>query len=154
MKRSLEKLNKTNSVSKNTVIIEKKKTWLLGKSYKENDYWEKTVATGAPKKLDNSALTETVCQIAISCSTDNRRRTSEVIRIQHWLSFCSLRDFDWEDSDYWRLVPWNARFFFLSEFSVTIIHESQDCKRRGRTFLYLHTTTHLYPLYRQQALRH
>ena len=26
-------------------------------------------------------------------------------------------------------------FFFLSKFSFTTIHESQDCRGRGRTFL-------------------
>ena len=64
---------------------------------------EKTAAHGAPKTFDNSALTETICQIAISGSTANGRRLSEEIRIHSEIfmvlhSGCSLRGFNWADS--------------------------------------------------------
>ena len=35
----------------------------------------------------------------------------------------------------------SSGFFFLSGFSSTTIHESQDCKGKGRAFLYFLTTT-------------
>ena len=37
-------------------------------------------------------------------------------------------------------------FFFLSGFSITTIHESQDCRGRGRAFLTPHY--HFHPLLR------
>ena len=38
-------------------------------------------------------------------------------------------------------TPFFLSFFFLSGFSFTTIHKSQDCRGRGRAFLQLLTTT-------------
>ena len=73
-----------------------------------------TATPGAPTKVDNSALIETICRIAISGSAADDRRRSEVIRTVKSLDdlTTSLRSEGFELSRsavYLRLVPRNVR---------------------------------------------
>ena len=73
-----------------------------------------TATPGAPTKVDNSALIETICRIAISGSAADDRRRSEVIHTVKSLDnlTTSLRSEGFELSQlavYLRLIPRNVR---------------------------------------------
>ena len=83
-------------------------------------------------EIKDIIIDEEIVDIIEHCKTKDLNNPVEILK--HFLTML-VQGRPLEIEDVTKCISGTKNFFFLSRFSFTIIHKSQDCRVRGRAIL-------------------